>query len=513
MERIEILDTTLGAGEHFPSAFMTPSEKLRIAEALDQLGVDVIDLGWLGSTPEDVDVLRRLSEQLKRPVICAYARPTRDDVASTADALSSAQNSRLRLSFPSSDLQLRQLGISRQSCLESVSELVTFASSLVRSVELSAEDAARADPAFLARMTQAAIDAGATIINLADSVGYAVPEDFTRILRELRASVPDWGRATLSVRCYDDLGLAVANSLAAVQNGARQIECALNGSGPRAGYAALEEVVMALRVRPDLGAFETGIRAERLYPASQLVAHITGVRPPANKAIVGDHAFGHEWPTSNLPALAVNEILKPETVGVRERRLPLGRHSTRDALVRRLRELGYELESDHIEGAYEMFRMLVATKKTVLDEDLVAIYYQGTLDDAPKRFRLEHLNVVCGRRPSRATVRVREEDGVVHEASAEGDGPIDATVAALQQVLPWEVRLESFGVQAATPGTDALAEAHLHVRVSGHVFSGRAASTDIVDAAARAFLNAVDKAAHTRQLEARALERAEYWGV
>ena len=516
MQRIKVFDTTLRDGVEAPGASMTPSEKLRMAQVLDELGVDAIEAGFPGSSAQDLDALRRIARQVRRPVICALARPTASDIEQAAEAVSAADHPRIRLFLATSDQRLEhRLHMSRESCLEHVHEGVSLARRLAADVEFSAQDATRTDLAFLCRVLEVAIDAGATSVNIPDSVGYAVPADFERILGMLFASVRGIDGVTVSVHCHNDLGLAVANSLAAIQRGARQVHCTVAGMGPRAGNTPLEELVMALRVRPDLG-FETGVRSERLFPTSQLLAHITGVRPPANKPVVGESVFAHEADVregSVVDTPTAYEIMTPEMVGARRSRLVLNRLSGRQAMVHRLKELGYELEPDQVDSAYEQFRALAESQKTVLDEDLLAIYYQGTLQEAPPTFKLEHLHVECGRPPARATVGVSEAGGRAVTATAEGDGPIDATFAALQEVIPWEVRLEDFEVHAASPGTDALGEARLHLRVKGHVFTGRAASTDIVDAAARAFLNAIDKAAHTWDLEARAMESHAYWGV
>ena len=517
MERIQVFDTTLRDGEQSPGASMTAGEKLRMADELDALGVDVIEAGFPVSSSQDFEAVQRIARQVRRPVIAALARAKREDIDRAAEALADAARPRIHTFIATSDLHLQhKLKITREVCLKRVHEAVSRAKHHTAEVEFSAEDATRTDLAFLCRVVETAIDAGATIVNIPDTVGYAIPSDFIRIMESLFASVRGIEGVTVSVHCHNDLGLAVANSLTAIQHGVRQVECTVNGIGERAGNASLEEIVMALRVRPDLGPYETAINSERLCPASQILAHITGIRPQPNKAIVGDNAFAHEagiHQDGMLKNPMTYEIMTPELVGARKSRLVLGRHSGRHALVHRLRELGYELEPGQVDAAYDLFRLLAETKKTILDEDLLAIYYQGTLDDAPRHFRLEHLHVVCGRTPSRATVRVREGGGLPQEATAEGDGPIDATFAALQEVIPWEVRLEDFAIQAASPGRDAVGEVFLHLRLNGHVFTGRAASTDIVDAAARAYLNAVEKAAQARVLEARAFERVEYWGV
>jgi 2-isopropylmalate synthase len=516
MERIKVFDTTLRDGVEAPGAGMTPGEKLRMAQELDDLGVDAIEAGFPGSSSQDADALRRISKQVRRPVLSALARPTTWDVEQAADALSSAERPRIRLFLATSDTRLQhRLHLSREACLELVHDGVRMAREHTPDVEFSAQDATRTDLAFLCKVLEVAIEAGATSVNLPDSVGYAVPADFERILGMLFASVRGIDGVTVSVHCHNDLGLAVANSLAALRGGARQVHCTLAGIGPRAGNTPLEELVMALRLRPDLG-FDTAVRSERLFPATQLLAHITGVRTPPNKAVVGESVFAHEADVREgavVDTPMAYEFMTPEMVGARRSRLVLNRLSGRQTVAHRLKELGYEVEPDQVDAVYEHFRALADRQKTVLDEDLLAIYYQGTLQEAPPTFRLEQLHVECGQPPAKATVSVSEAGGRALTATAEGDGPIDATFAALQEVIPWEVRLEDFEVHAASPGTDALGEARLHLRVKGNVFTGRAASTDIVDAAARAFLNAIDKAAHTWDLEARALESHAYWGV
>jgi 2-isopropylmalate synthase len=511
MNRIFVLDTTLRDGEQAPGASMTVTEKLRLAEELDALGVDAIEVGVPGTSAPDFEAVRAIAARVRRPVIVAMASTGSQDIDRAADALQEAERARIHVVVRGDGL----VGAGVASQVDGLRDAVARARQKVADVQLSVEDGTRIELAFLCRIAEAAVEAGATTVGVMDSSGHAVPSDLARVMDALSASVRGIDKVTVGVRCRNDLGLAVANSITALQHGARQVEATLNGIGARAGNAALEEIVVALRLRPDLGHFETRVKSERLYPASQLLAHVTGIRPQPNKAIVGENAFAHEaeLEASGARGPVARDIVTPEMVGARRGRLVLGRHTSRNVFTHRLKELGYEMGSEQLDAAYQMFRMLAETKKTVLDEDLLAIYYEGTLHDAPRSFKLEHLHVVCGRRPSKATVRVSEGGGPAQEATAEGDGPIDATFAALQEVVPWEARLESFVAQAATPGTDAVGEVHLHLRVAGHVFTGRAASTDIVDAAARAFLNAVDKASHARQLEAKAFERAEYWGV
>jgi 2-isopropylmalate synthase len=496
---------------------MTPHEKLRIARELDLLGVDVIEAGFPISSPQELEGVRGISREIRRPVIAALARAVDADIDRAAESLAEAERGRIHTFIATSKLHLEhKLGISQDECLRRISRAVARAKTHVQDVEFSAEDATRTDLAFLCRAVEAAIEAGATTINIPDTVGYALPAELRRIMEMLTSSASGIEGVVLSVHCHDDLGLAVANTLAAVQHGARQVECTINGIGERAGNAALEEIVMALRVRSDLAGVDTAVRTERLCPASELLARVTGLRPQPNKAVVGANAFAHEagiHQDGMLKHRGTYEIMTPEMVGARETRLVLGKHSGRHALSQRFDQLGFEVAPGQLERAYELFVLLAESKKEVHDEDLLAIYYEGTMEDAPRAFQLEHLEVRCGRSPSHATLRVSHRGGEAREARAEGDGPIDATFRALKDLAPWDIRLEEFSIRAASEGTDAVGEAHLLLLIEARPFHGRAASTDIVDGAARAFLQAMDKAEYARSLEARSFERLQYWGV
>jgi 2-isopropylmalate synthase len=515
--RVRVFDTTLRDGEQSPGATMTAVEKVRVARALETLGVDVIEAGFPRSSPHEADAVREVARAVQAPVVAGLARATDGDVDAAADAVGDAVRPRIHTFLATSDVHLdRKLRISRDECLRRVERAVRRARARVDDVEFSAEDATRTDVAFLCRVAEVAVEAGAGTVNLPDTVGYAHPDDIACMFDAVRAHLGERSDVVLSFHGHDDLGLAVANSLAAVEHGAGQIECTLNGIGERAGNAALEEVVMALRVLPRYGAYTTGIRSERLCPTSALLAHVIGVRPQPNKAIVGANAFAHEAGIHQdglLKDRATYEIMTPALVGARETQFVLGKHSGRHALARRYQELGFELGPDELDKAYHLFVLLAERKKVVHDEDLLAIYYEGTMEDAPRRFRLDELEVHCGRSPSRARVRVTEDGEPPREARGEGDGPIDATFEALEKLAPWEVRLQEFTIQAAGGGRDAVGEVHLQLRVGGNPFLGRGASTDIVDAAARAFLQALDKAAHARGLEAAAFARMAHWGV
>ncbi|HSR41944.1 MAG TPA: 2-isopropylmalate synthase, partial [Longimicrobiales bacterium] len=497
---------------------MTPQAKVRVAQALERLGVDVIEAGFPVASAHEFDSVAAVAEAVEAPIVAALARAADRDVDRAAEAVAAAAHPRVHTFLATSDLHLeRKLRIDRDEALRRIDRAVTRARSRTADVEFSPEDATRTDLDFLCRAVRVAVEAGATTVNIPDTVGYAHPSDFERILGALYAEVPGLEDVVLSVHCHDDLGLAVANTLAGVEHGARQVECTVNGLGERAGNASLEEVVMALPVageHPER--YRTGVDTGRLCPTSELVVHVTGIRPQPNKAVVGANAFAHEAGIHQHGLLRdrrTYEIMTPELVGARATTLVLGKHSGRHALAARYRELGFDLAPDELQRAYDLFLLLAERKKEVHDEDLLAIYYEGTMEDVPRVFRLEHLDVRCGRSPSTAVVRMSSGEGEPREARGSGDGPIDATFAALESLSPWRIRLEDFDIHAAGPGKDAVGEVHLRMVVDGRTFRGRGASTDIVDAAARAYLNVLDKARHMDRLEGRAFQRLELWGV
>jgi 2-isopropylmalate synthase len=517
MARVLVFDTTLRDGEQSPGASMTPAEKLRMAHQLDSLGVDIIEAGFPISSPHDHQSVRRIAEEVRRPVIAALARANQADIDRAADALEPAERGRLHVFIATSAIHLEhKLRITETECIERAVAAVEWARRYTDDIEFSAEDATRTDIAFLCRVMEAVIAAGATTINIPDTVGYTHPSEYRTILRALNSAVKDIDKAVVSVHCHNDLGLAVANSLAAIEEGARQVECTINGIGERAGNAALEEIVMTLRVRADSYPFTTGVNTEEIHRTSQLLTHVTGIHPQPNKAIVGKNAFAHEAGIHQDGVIkhpSTYEIMTPQMVGIPENQLVLGKHSGRHALARRYRELGYELRSEELDRAYRLFKMLADQKKMVLDEDLIAILHHGAVEDVPRVHRLRELEVVCGKRRSAARVRL-DVEGREGEARAEGDGPIAAAFSAIDQLVEYKIALEDLSLHSATPGRDAVGEVSLQVRVDGKTFTGRGASTDVVDGAVRALLSALDKAAHARSLDAKALEEASYlWGV
>ena len=517
MKRVLVFDTTLRDGEQSPGASMTPAEKLRLARQLDALGVDVIEAGFPASSPADFDSVREIAQEVRRPVIAGLARATEHDIDRAAEALQGAERSRLHIFLATSDIHLNhKLRITREQCLARAVTAVQRARRYFTDVEFSAEDATRTDLSFLCAMCEAVIAAGATVINIPDTVGYAHPAQIRHTIEQLYERVRGIDDVVVSIHCHDDLGLAVANSLAGIQAGASQVECTINGIGERAGNAALEEVVMALRTRADAYPYTTGIDTTEIFRTSQLLTHLTGIHPQPNKAIVGRNAFAHEagiHQDGMLKEPTTYEIMTAESVGARGTSLVLGKHSGRNALSQRFRQLGYELTDDELNRAYALFKLLADSKKTILDEDLISILQHGPMDDVPHRYRLRSLDVVCG--SGQAAARLRLADGE-HErdAVAQGDGPLAAAFAAVDALVDHRIELEDLTVQSITPGRDSVGEVTVHARIDGKSFVGRGASPDIVNGAVRAYIHALNKAAHATHLEAAALERASYlWGV
>ncbi len=518
MERIEIFDTTLRDGEQSPGATMTPSEKLRVARALDDLGVDVVEAGFPISSPDDFLAVRKVARELRRPTVAALARTTSGDVLRAAEALEEAARPRIHTFIATSPIHLAQkLKISENECVDRAANAVTEARRYVDDVEFSAEDATRTPLEFLMKVVSAAVEAGATVINLPDTVGYAYPDEIRRMVTTLRKAIPELRDVTLSIHCHDDLGLATANTLAALEAGVRQVECTVNGIGERAGNTALEEVVMALLVRQDLSNLRTRVQTNRIYPTSQLLSRVTGIYPQPNKAIVGKNAFAHEagiHQDGMLKERTTYEIMDPQVVGVPRSRLVLGKHSGHHALEARYKDLGHELTKEDLERAYRLFKLLADQKKAILDEDLLAILHHGAFKEVPRHFRLEGLEVTCGGKWSTARVAIRTDDGPPRSATARGDGPIAAAFTALTELVGKDIEMEDMTIRTMTPGSDSVGEVFLQVRVGDRSFSGTAASTDVVDAVVRACLHALSKGQRAVEMEAQALDTAgELWGV
>jgi 2-isopropylmalate synthase len=516
MDRVLIFDTTLRDGEQSPGASMTAAEKVRMAHQLDALGVDIIEAGFPISSPAEAASVRAVAAEVRRPIITALARANQLDIECAAAAIELAQRARLHVFIGTSDLHLeRKLRMTRAECLDRTVTALEIARRYVDDVEFSAEDATRSDLEFLAEIVQAAITAGATTINLPDTVGYTYPSEYAEMFRRLREAVPAVSTITLSAHCHNDLGLAVANSLASLDAGVRQVECTINGIGERAGNAALEEIVMALRVRADAFGYGTAIESREIYRSSHLLSQITGIHTQPNKAIVGRNAFAHEAGIHQdgvLKSRLTYEIMTPESVGVPGSNLVLGKHSGRSALAQRYRTLGYELDGDDLARVYDFFKQLADRKRIVLDEDLLAILHHGCMDDVPHHYRLRALEVTCGEGASIARIRLEVEQREA-AVTAQGDGPIAAAFAAIDSAVAHRIELKELNIQAITPGSDAVGEVVLHVDVDGKSFRGSGASPDVVNASVRAYLNALNKAVHAQKLEQQSFESTTLWGV
>ena len=511
-----IFDTTLRDGEQAPGNAMSPEAKLRLARQLDALGVDVIEAGFPAASQGDLRGVQQVAETVRRPVIAALARCHDRDIAAAAEALQGAQRKRIHVFIATSDLHLEQkLRIDRAACIERVRAAVRQAKGFTPDVEFSAEDATRSDFDFLARVVLVAITEGATTINLPDTVGYTTPAEYAALFRTIRERVPEAANVVLSAHCHDDLGLAVANSLAAIEAGAGQVECTINGIGERAGNAALEEIVMAGRTRPQVVAFQCQVNPREIVRTSRMLSLEIGVFPQPNKAIVGRNAFAHEAGIHQHGMLQnglTYEIIAPETVGAGGSSIVLGKHSGRHALERRYRELGYEPDATTLEQLYEAFTALADKKRQILDEDLLTLLHEG-FHQAPEVYNLISLRVTCGTETATAEVRLAGPGFHERSASATGNGPIAAAFAAVGEALGRTIEVLDLSVQSVTPGRDSLGRVVLQVRIDGKSLSGHGASTDIVEAGARALVHALNKADHADGLETMALGSSYYWGV
>ena len=499
-DRVLIFDTTLRDGEQCPGASMDLSEKLQVAQALARLKVDIIEAGFPVASPGDFEAVRRIAETVKGPRIAGLARCVDKDIEAAGEAVAPAgKRGRIHVFLATSAIHREhKLKKAKEEIIKAAVAGVKKAREYVDDVQFSPEDASRTELEFLAEVTEAVIDAGATTVNIPDTVGYAVPEEFGKCIRYLKENVPNIDQAVLHVHCHDDLGLAVANSLEAVRNGARGVECTINGIGERAGNCSLEEVVMGLRTRSDAyGGLWTGVEAKEIYRASRLVSQLTGLHVQRNKAIVGANAFAHEsgiHQDGMLKERSTYEIMDPEDIGLTTgSELVLGKHSGRHAFRERIRELGFKLSGDRLQKAYEDFIVLSDKKKHVYDDDLVAIMQQ-TLKESTGAYLLKYLHVSTGSvTVPTATVKL-EKDGEILEDAACGDGPVDAALKTIERITQVPGSLTDFALQSITTGKDAQGEVTVTVRFDdGRLHTGKASSTDIVEAGAKAYLNCINR--------------------
>ncbi len=510
-DRIIIFDTTLRDGEQSPGATLNVEEKLTIARQLARLGVDIIEAGFPFASPGDFEAVSKIAQQVgtpEGPTICGLARATKADIEAAAKALSAAAKPRIHTFIATSDIHLEyKLKKSRAEVLEIAPEMVAHAKSFVEDVEFSPEDAGRSDPEFLYQVLEAAIAAGATTVNIPDTVGYTTPAEFGALIRGIKENVPNIDQAIISVHGHNDLGLAVANFLEAVKNGARQLECTINGIGERAGNAALEELVMALHVRrqyynPFLGrpveseAPLTQIDTRQLYKTSRLVSNLTGMLVQPNKAIVGANAFAHESGIHQdgvLKHKLTYDIIDAQSIGLNDNQIVLGKLSGRNAFRSRLKELGFEPGDQELNRAFLRFKEMADKKKEITDRDLEAII-NDEIQQAPELFKLEHVQVSCGdhSRPT-ATVTIRTPSGEELTDASVGTGPVDAVYRAINRVVNVPNELIEYAVQSVTSGIDALGEVTIRLKHDDQIFSGHAANTDIIVASALAYMSALNR--------------------
>ncbi len=495
-DRVVIFDTTLRDGEQCPGATMTHEEKLEVAELLDAMGVDIIEAGFPIASDGDFAAVNEIAKRAKNSVICGLSRASAKDIDRCAEAIKPAKRRRIHTFLSTSPVHMKyKLQKEPHEVFEMVIAQVTRARGHTDDVEWSAEDGTRTEHDFLCRCVEAAIKAGATTINIPDTVGYTVPEEYRRLFEMVRERVPNSDKARFSVHCHDDLGMAVANSLAGVEGGARQIECCVNGIGERAGNTALEEVVMAVRTRNDVLPYWTGIEATMLTRASKLVSAVTSFPVQYNKAIVGRNAFAHEsgiHQDGMLKHTQTYEIMTPELVGVKQTSLVMGKHSGRHAFVHKLEELGYRLGDNQLEDAFTRFKALADKKKQIYDEDIEALVDEE-IATAHDRIKIISLTVIAGTMGPQSATLSLDIDGKHVTTQSTGNGPVDAIFNAIHALVPHEAKLELYQVHAVTEGTDAQAEVSVRLASEGRAVTAKGADPDTLVASAKAYLGALNK--------------------
>ncbi|MFH1397259.1 MAG: 2-isopropylmalate synthase [Candidatus Omnitrophota bacterium] len=498
MEKIIIFDTTLRDGEQAPGASLNQKEKIEVARSLAELGVDIIEAGFPISSKGDFESVRDIAREIKGAVICGLSRSIKKDIDASYEALKPAKNARIHVFLATSKIHMKyKLKKAEDEILRLAVEAVTYAKKLCPDIEFSPEDASRTEKEFLYKVVEAVINAGANTVNIPDTVGYSEPEEFGRIIKGIKENVPNINKAVISVHCHNDLGLAVANSLAAVKNGARQVECTINGIGERAGNASLEETIMSIDTRKDIYAgLKTSIIKKNIYKTSRLVSKLTGFVIAPNKAIVGGNAFRHESGIHQdgvLKERSTYEIIQGEDVGFQVEGLVLGKHSGRHAFSERLKKIGFHLSEDQLNKAFENFKNLADKKKDIFDDDLRIIVEDQVLLVKTPVWSLKSFLVSSGTdiRP-KAAIQLKKKD-VMLEDSSSGDGPVDAAFKAIDKIAGIKGELEDFHLGAVTSGKDALGEVILKLKVKDKIASGRGSSTDIVEAAIKAYLDALNK--------------------
>ena len=495
--RIRVFDTTLRDGEQTPGVNLNIQEKLEIARQLAKLGVDVIEAGFAISSPGDFMAVKTVAENVKGITVASLSRAVEKDIDRAWEALQNAESPRIHTFIATSDIHMKyKLKMSEDEVLQRAVAMVKYAKAYCSDVEFSAEDASRTRPEFLYRVLEAVIKAGATVLNIPDTVGYASPEEFGLFIKGIRENVTNIGKADISVHCHNDLGLAVANSLAAMRNGATQLECTINGLGERAGNASLEELIMGIETRKDYyGDIIHNIDTRQIYRTSKLVGSLTGISVQPNKAIVGANAFAHESGIHQHGVLAEKstyEIMTPESIGLAQNRMVLGKLSGKHAFEDRLKELGYNLPAEDVAKAFEQFKNLADKKKTVLDKDIEALVEQK-VSEVEEIYQLDSFQINSGNKViATATVSLVRNGKYITEA-ATGDGPVNAAFNAIERTVGFGLELQDYSLKGVTEGADALGEATVRVTKDGKIFVGRGVSTDVIEASVKAYLNAINR--------------------
>lgn len=495
-EKIIIFDTTLRDGEQSPGASLNHKEKIEIAKQLEALGVDIIEAGFPISSPGDFESVKTIAKEMKRANVCGLARSVKADIDAAYNAVKYAKKPRIHVFLATSRIHMKyKLKKAESEILKASAWAVKYAKRKIKDIEFSPEDASRTDRVFLYQVLEAVIDAGATTVNIPDTVGYATPYEFGALIKGIKENVPNIHKAVISVHCHNDLGLGVANSLAAVLNGARQVECTINGLGERAGNASLEEVVMSIATRKDIFKVETKIKEKEIYKTSRLVSKLTGIPVQPNKAIVGGNAFAHEAGIHQdglLKERRTYEIMKPEDVGFGETKLVLGKHSGRHALKVRLKKMGYSLTNKEIDRTFGNFKKLADKKKEIFDEDLATIVEEeiGTL---PEIYKLENFYVLSGNKITPSATVTLNHKGKNLIANSTGDGPVDACYKACEKIIGVKPRLLGYNLNAVTAGKDALGEVSVRMKIGSKEVYGRGSSTDVIEASVKAYINAFNR--------------------
>ncbi len=497
MEKIIIFDTTLRDGEQAPGASLNPAEKMEIAHALADLGVDIIEAGFPIASKGELASVKQIAKAIKGPVICGLARAIKNDIDATAEAVKSAKRPRIHVFLATSKIHMQyKLQKAEDEILRLAIESTTYAKKFCEDIEFSPEDASRTEREFLFKVVEAVINAGATTVNIPDTVGYSEPEEYGSLIRAIKENVVNIDKAIISVHCHNDLGLAVANSLEAVKNGARQVECTINGIGERAGNASMEEIVMAVKTRRDIFAdLETQIKTNQIYKLSRLVSKLTGFVVAPNKAIVGGNAFRHESGIHQdgvLKERSTYEIIKPEDVGFTGTGIVLGKHSGRHALNERLKELGFNLTPEQIDKVSERFKALADKKKNIFDDDLISIV-EDEVKLVKPIWQFQSFLINSGTRITPTAEVALKYKHKLLSAESSGDGPVDACFKAIDKITGIKGELQDYRIEAVTKGKDALGEVSLKLKAKGKVVTARGSSTDIVEASIRAYINALNK--------------------